>query len=105
MYEQNQEGVLKYAEGILKNGLPPGIIMIDDTWQEDYGKWDFNPARFRDPKAMVDRLHRMGFKVMLWICPFVSMDQYLICQELGRGLPALSCPLVERYFRRTGPFQ
>ncbi len=83
MYEQNQEGVLKYAEGILKNGLPPGIIMIDDTWQEDYGKWDFNPARFRDPKAMVDRLHRMGFKVMLWICPFVSMDQYLICNEIN----------------------
>ncbi len=82
MYDQNQEGVLAYAHGILDNGLPPGIIMIDDTWQEDYGKWNFHPGRFPDPKAMCDQLHRLGFKLMLWICPFVSMDQYLICQEI-----------------------
>ena len=82
MYNQNQEGVLEYARGILANGLPAGIIMIDDTWQEDYGKWNFHPARFPNPKAMCDELHRMGFKVMLWICPFVSMDQYQICQEI-----------------------
>ena len=82
MYDQNQEGVLEYARGILVNGLPPGIIMIDDTWQEDYGKWVFHPGRFRDPKDMCRQLHEMGFKVMLWICPFVSMDQYQICREI-----------------------
>ena len=85
MYDQNQEGVLSYAEGILSNGLPPGIIMIDDTWQEDYGKWVFHPGRFPDPKAMCDQLHAMGFKLMLWICPFVSMDQYQICREIMEG--------------------
>lgn len=82
MYDQNQEGILEYARGILENGLPAGILMIDDTWQEDYGKWVFHPGRFPDPKAMIDELHEMGFKVMVWICPFVSMDQYLICQEV-----------------------
>lgn len=83
LYYQNQAGVLEYARNILKNGLPAGIIMIDDTWQEDYGKWTFHPGRFPDPKAMIDELHDMGFKVMLWICPFVSMDQYLICREIN----------------------
>ena len=83
MYDQNQEGVLAYARGILENGLPAGIIMIDDTWQEDYGKWVFHPGRFDNPKAMCDELHSMGFKVMLWICPFVSMDQYQICREIN----------------------
>lgn len=83
MYDQNQEGILEYARGILNNGLPAGIMMIDDTWQEDYGKWVFHPGRFNDPKAMCDELHRMGFKVMLWICPFVSMDQYQICREIN----------------------
>ena len=85
MYDQNQEGVLNYAKGILDNGLPPGIIMIDDTWQEDYGKWVFHPGRFPNPKAMCDQLHKMGFKLMLWICPFVSMDQYQICREIMKG--------------------
>ena len=82
LYNQNQDGVLSYAHGILDNGLPAGIIMIDDTWQEDYGKWFFHPGKFPDPKSMVDELHNLGFKVMLWVCPFVSMDQYLICREI-----------------------
>ena len=81
-YNQNQEDVLKYAQAILDNGLPPGVIMIDDTWQEDYGLWRFHPGRFPDPKAMMDQLHDMGFKVMLWVCPFVSADQTLIYNEL-----------------------
>ncbi|MBR1705410.1 MAG: hypothetical protein IJ721_01320 [Bacteroidales bacterium] len=82
-YNQNQADVLRYARGILDHGLPPGILMIDDTWMEDYGKWVFHPERFPDPKAMCDELHRMGFKVMLWVCPFVSMDQYPIWCEIN----------------------
>ena len=73
-YNQNQVDVLKYAHAILDNGLPPGVIMIDDTWQENYGIWDFHPKRFSNPKAMVDELHQLGFKVMLWVCTFVSAD-------------------------------
>jgi alpha-glucosidase (family GH31 glycosyl hydrolase) len=74
LYNQNQHDVMKYARGIIDNGFPPGVIMIDDNWQEDYGTWRFHPARFPDPKAMIDSLHTMGFKVMLWTCPFVSGD-------------------------------
>lgn len=74
MYEQSQDAVLAYAQQILDNGLPPGVLMIDDNWQQDYGVWDFHPGRFSDPKAMIEQLHEMGFKVMLWIAPFVSPD-------------------------------
>lgn len=73
-YDQNQADILAYARAIVANGMPPGVLMIDDTWQTDYGKWEFNPARFPDPRAMVDELHRLGFRVMLWVCPFVSPD-------------------------------
>ena len=85
MYNQNQKDILKYARNILSNGLPPGVLMIDDTWQEAYGVWNFHPGRFSNPKAMIDELHTMGFKVMLWICPFVSPDQYQICKEISRN--------------------
>jgi len=74
MYDQNQKDVLKYAHAIVDNGLPPGVLMIDDNWQEDYGKWNFHSSRFADPKAMIQELHAMGFKVMVWVCPFVSAD-------------------------------
>ena len=66
MYNQNQKDVLAYAEDIVKNGFPPGIIMIDDNWQRHYGNFEFKPDRFPNPAYMVKRLHEMGFKVMLW---------------------------------------
>ena len=73
-YNQNENDVLKYAHAIIENGLPVGVLMIDDTWEEDYGVWDFHPKRFPNPKKMMDELHQLGFKVMVWVCPFVSAD-------------------------------
>jgi alpha-glucosidase len=74
MYDQNQKDILKYAHDLIDNGFPPGVLMIDDNWQEDYGKWNFHPGRFPDPKGMMNELHKMGFKIMVWVCPFVSPD-------------------------------
>jgi alpha-glucosidase (family GH31 glycosyl hydrolase) len=74
IYDQNQKDIMTYAKNIIANGLPPGVLMIDDNWQENYGKWNFHQGRFSDPKEMMDSLHNMGFKVMLWVCPFVSPD-------------------------------
>jgi alpha-glucosidase len=81
-YNHNQKDILNYARGIIDHGFKPGVLMIDDTWQEDYGLWKFHPGRFPDPKAMMDTLHQMGFKVMLWICPFVSGDQTIIIRDI-----------------------
>ncbi len=74
MYNQNEVDILKYAQDILDKGYSPGVLMIDDNWQENYGIWEFSPRRFKDPKGMIQKLHSMGFKVMLWVCPFVSAD-------------------------------
>ena len=30
--------------------------------------------KFPDPAGMIERLHKQGFKVMVWISPFVSAD-------------------------------
>ena len=73
-YFQSQDKIMEYAKSMIDNGLPPGVFMVDDTWQEGYGTWEFNPRTFPNPKEMCDELHKMGFKVMLWICPWVSMD-------------------------------
>ena len=73
-YHQNQKDILAYAKSMIAHGVPPGVLMIDDTWQAGYGDWRFEPSRFPDPKAMMDELHGMGYKVMLWMCPYVGMD-------------------------------
>jgi len=74
IYNQNEKDILAYAKSMLDNGLPPGIFMIDENWQHGFGVWEFDMRKFSDPKGMVEKLHGMGFKVLLWVCPFVAMD-------------------------------
>jgi alpha-glucosidase len=85
-YNQNQEDILKYAHAIIDNGFPPGVLMIDDNWQEAYGTWKFHPKRFPDAKSMMQELHDLGFKVMLWVCPFVSPDTDVFRSAAKEGI-------------------
>ena len=76
MYAPTQDGVLEYANGIIENGFTPGILMIDEGWQRSYGAWEFDPIKFPDPKGMIEKLHAMGFKLMLWVTPYVLCSGY-----------------------------
>ncbi|MEJ7736815.1 MAG: glycoside hydrolase family 31 protein [Chitinophagaceae bacterium] len=73
-YNPNQKDVLDYAEKVLQNGLPAGVLMIDDNWFNYYGEFDFDKAKFPAAKEAIAQLHAKGFKVMLWICPFITPD-------------------------------
>jgi alpha-glucosidase (family GH31 glycosyl hydrolase) len=74
-YNQNQTDILNYARKIKETGMPcSGVFMIDCGWNDYYGKFEFSTLKFSDPKSMVDELHSLGFKVMLWNCPFLSAD-------------------------------
>lgn len=102
-YNQNQKDILKYAHAIVDNGFPvDAVLMIDDNWQKYYGNFEFKPERFSDPKGMFDELHGLGFKAMLWVCPFISPDSpeyrflakegYLIKDAAGKY------PLIRRWW-------
>ncbi|WP_328972293.1 glycoside hydrolase family 31 protein [Streptomyces sp. NBC_00239] len=86
VFEPTQAKVLAYAERLVEEGFPPGVLMIDDRWSNDYGDWSFHPGRFPDPAGMVARLHALGFKVMLWLVPYVTPDSPTARQLNDRGL-------------------
>lgn len=73
-YNPTQKSVLEYAHAIVDNGYQPGILIIDEGWSIHYGTWEFDFLKFPDPKAMIDELHALGFIVMLWIVPYVTLD-------------------------------
>ena len=72
--DQTQERVLEYAKTYLKSGYKPGVIYIDDGWQSSFGAWDFDLEKFPDPVGCVKELHEMGFKVAVWLVPYVAKD-------------------------------
>lgn len=86
-YNQNQKDILNYAHAIADNGFPTGaVLMVDDNWQKYYGNFDFKPERFPNPQAMCDELHKLGFKIMLWVCPFISPDSAEFRELEKKGL-------------------
>jgi alpha-glucosidase (family GH31 glycosyl hydrolase) len=90
VYNQNQKDILNYAHSIIDNGFPPGVIMIDDNWADYYGRFDFRADRFTNAVAMIDELHSLGFKVMLWVSPFVSPDTEVFRELIDKKLLLIS---------------
>lgn len=74
LYNPNQADVLKYANTILDKGWPAGVLMIDDNWTRYYGEFELDRVKFPNPEQMCAELHSKGFKVMLWVCPFITAD-------------------------------
>jgi len=82
----DQAKVLEFAKQIRANGLPAGVLELDDKWEVHYGDMDFDKVKFPDPKAMNDELHRLGFRVTLWVHPFVNTDTKTFLEHRRDGL-------------------
>jgi hypothetical protein len=66
----SQEVVLRFADQIILNDYPHGVLEIDARWQIHIGEAAFDPVLFPDPEGMISELHRKGFKVTAWVTPF-----------------------------------
>ncbi len=72
LFNVNQSNVLSLAQDIKSLGFTYSVLEIDDTWQPAWGDTDFDKTKFPDPASMITQLHDMGFKVSLWVPPFVN---------------------------------
>ncbi len=90
----NQPDIMEYVHQIRANGFPAAVFDIDDKWTSYYGDFEFDPAKFPDPGAMISELRNDGLKVALWVTPFIEKDarnyhyaldhHYLIMDGKGR---------------------
>lgn len=94
---RTQEELLGVARAYKRRGLPLSCIVIDFFAWTRQGEWQFDPAEWPDPEAMVAELTDMGIEVMVSIWPTVSAasDHYRVMTEQGllltteRGVPAV----------------
>ena len=68
----NQNVVIEFAQEIKAHGFKACQIEIDDDWTPRYGDMDFDPAKFPDPKDMIEDLRGLGYRVTVWVHPFAS---------------------------------
>ena len=64
---------LEIARKLRENEVPCDVIHLDTHWfkADWYCDLTFDKERFPDPKAYLDELASMGFKVSLWQLPYI----------------------------------
>ncbi|KYQ57032.1 hypothetical protein ALC60_04020 [Trachymyrmex zeteki] len=63
-----------YADEIVAHGFKNSQIEIDDNWETCYGSAEFDPVKFPDVSALTKLLNDKGFRVTLWIHPFINRN-------------------------------
>ena len=70
----NESVVLEFAQEIKEHGFNNSQLEIDDKWESCYGDTTFDPEKFPDPAGLVSGLQAAGFRVTLWIHPFINAE-------------------------------
>ncbi|XP_023308432.2 myogenesis-regulating glycosidase [Lucilia cuprina] len=69
--------VREFADKIKSLGFENSQLEIDDDWEDCYGALTFRKSKFPDIKKLTNDLKTEGFRVTLWIHPFINKD----CQQ------------------------
>lgn len=79
-----QDEVLEEAKRVAELGLK--TVILDDGWQMEgvnvrfayTGDWQVNEKKFSDFAGTIEKMHKMGLKVLLWIgIPYVGEESEL----------------------------
>lgn len=84
---KTQDELLGVVKEYRKRNIPLDNIVQDwSYWPEDaWGSHDFDPARFPDPKGMVDEVHKLDARIMISVWPkfYYTTDNYKALDEKG----------------------
>ncbi|NGY06772.1 glycoside hydrolase family 31 protein [Solimonas terrae] len=70
--DTSTDSVRALVDGMQSRGIPLGAVWLDNPWDAGKGSFDFDPARFADPDALIKEVHDKGVRFMVWLSPFVS---------------------------------
>lgn len=89
--------VLDFATSINTNQFANSQFELDDLWETCYGSLTFG-TKFPSPLTTTNALKAMGFKVTLWIHPFINIGcEPYYSQALANGYVSYDQQLSHQY--------
>lgn len=71
----SMKGVAEFADSILQHGfINNSQLEINDKWEICYGSLRVDRKKFPNMKELVSELSNKGFKVTIWLHPFINQD-------------------------------
>lgn len=84
--EIDEASVERFANEILANKFQNSQLEIDDNWEQCYGSLTFHQKKFPNIISVLKRLKARGFRITLWVHPFINKDcdpWYSVAKRLG----------------------
>lgn len=87
-YYRDESGLMTTAREVRARGFPADVITFDGrAWQDTPTRFHFHfdPARYPDPKRVIDALKALDYRVCCWEYPLVSIHHpdYARFRDLG----------------------
>jgi alpha-glucosidase len=74
--------IMDVAKNFRKRKIPCDVIYCDIDYMDGYRVFTWNPKTFPRPREMIQKLRKMGFRVVTIIDPGVKNDDgYVVCRD------------------------
>src|SRR5439155_7421976 len=114
---EGPEQVLEDISKLRAASVPLGWVLVDNPWERCVGTLTFDPHRFPDPAGLIEQVHAVGVRFMLWVSPksqcgigytrrqllgpleqlVLDLRQPAVRQKFERGLRALAALHVDGF--------
>lgn len=99
-----QEEVISLAETFRRKEIPADVIYLDIHYMDAFKVFTWHPAFFRDWKKMIERLHELGFRLVVILDPGIKVEEnYAVYNELMALGAFVKWPDGKPYVGRVWP--
>jgi alpha-D-xyloside xylohydrolase len=76
-----------FIDGMAERGIPLSVFHFDCFWMRPFHWSDFewDESVFPDPKGMIERYHKRGLRICLWLNPYVAQGSAFFREGVEQG--------------------
>lgn len=85
--DYDEEIVTGFLDGMKERDIPLRVFHFDSFWMHGFEWCNFawDSETFPEPEAMLERYHRRGLKLCVWINPFIAQNSRLFDEAVESG--------------------